>query len=270
MVHTEYNHLLPPNSAIPDCNGEDGKFLLAFGGEGTGDGQFKDGPGGGLWGIAVAPSGDVYVADTWNHRIQRFDADGKFKAKWGTQAMVNGPNDGPGQFFGPRAIAVDQAGSLLVTDTGNHRVERFDADGKFLAAYGGRGAGDGLFSEPVGVAVDKSGNIYVADTWNKRIQKLDPNGKYVAQWPIVGWDSDSVVNKPDISLDGDGSIFVTDPEGHRAVKLSASGQVLAVWGKLGNDNTSMNLPTGIAVAPSGDVWMVDSLNSRVLKFAPVR
>jgi uncharacterized protein (TIGR03663 family) len=249
---------------------KDGKFLLAFGGEGTGDGQFKDGPGGGLWGIAVAASGDVYVADTWNHRIQRFDADGKFKGKWGSQAMVNGAADGPGQFFGPRAIAVDQAGSLLVSDTGNHRIQRFDADGKFLAAYGGRGAGDGLFSEPVGIAVDRSGNIYVDDTWNKRIQKLDPNGKYVAQWAIAGWDSDSVVNKPYLALDSDGSMYVTDPEGHRAIKLSASGQVLAVWGKLGNDNASMNLPTGIAVGPTGEVWVADSLNNRVLKFAPVR
>src|SRR5439155_12579845 len=140
----------------------------------------------------------------WNHRVQRFDKEGKFKSKWGTQALVANVGDAPGQFFGPRAIAIDQSGSLLVTDTGNHRVQRFDADGKFLAVYGGRGGGDGLFSEPVGVAVDKSGNIYVADTWNKRIQKLDPNGKYVAQWPIAGWDSESVVNKPYIALDGDG------------------------------------------------------------------
>jgi uncharacterized protein (TIGR03663 family) len=244
---------------------KDGAFQLAFGAEGSGDGQFKE-----PWGVAVAPSGDVYVADTWNHRIQRFDADGKFKGKWGSQALVNSATEAPGQFFGPRGIAVDQAGSLLVSDAGNHRIQRFDADGKFLAAYGGRGAGDGLFSEPVGVAVDRSGNIYVADTWNKRVQKLDPNGKYLAQWAIAGWESESVVNKPYVTVDGESSIYLTDPEGHRAIKLSASGQVLAVWGKLGRDNGSMNLPTGVAVAPTGDVWVVDSLNHRVLKFAPVR
>src|SRR5207249_4485584 len=119
---------------------KDGKLVLAFGGQGAGDGQFQE-----PWGIAVAPSGDVYVADTWNHRIQRFDKDGKFKSKWGTQALVATATEGGGQFFGPRGIAIDQAGSLLVTDAGNHRIQRFDADGKFLAAYGGRGAGDGLF-----------------------------------------------------------------------------------------------------------------------------
>jgi DNA-binding beta-propeller fold protein YncE len=244
---------------------KDGKFLLAFGGEGNGDGQFKE-----PWGAVVAPNGDLYVADTWNHRVQRFDSQGRFKAKWGGQALVANVGDGPGQFFGPRAIAVDPNGQLLVSDAGNHRIQRFDADGKFLGSYGGRGAGDGLFSEPVGVATDKNGNIYVADTWNKRVQKLDPGGKFLAQWPILGWDSESVVNKPYIAVDPDGNVYVTDPEGHRAIKLSASGQVVAVWGKLGRDNASFNLPTGIGVAPTGDVWVVDSLNSRVVKFAPVR
>jgi uncharacterized protein (TIGR03663 family) len=244
---------------------KDGKFLVAWGEEGAEDGQFKE-----PWGIAVAPSGDVYVADTWNHRVQRFDAEGKFKAKWGTQQLVGAVAQGQGSFFGPRGIAVDQAGSVLVTDAGNHRVQRFDADGKFQAAYGGRGAGDGLFAEPVGIAVDRSGSIYVADTWNKRVQKLDPNGKYVAQFPVAGWESESVVNKPSVALDGDGSIYLTDPELHRVIKLSAAGQVLAVWGKIGRDAASMTLPTGIAVASGGDVWIADSQNHRVLKFAPVR
>jgi uncharacterized protein (TIGR03663 family) len=243
----------------------DGKFVLAWGSEGSEDGQFKE-----PWGVAVAPSGDVYVADTWNHRIQRFDANGTFKTKWGAQQLVGNARDATGNFFGPRAIAIDQSGSVLVTDTGNHRVQRFDADGKFLAVYGGRGAGDGLFAEPVGVAVDRSGNVYVADTWNHRIQKLDPNGKFMAEWPIVGWESESVVNKPYIALDGDGAIYLTDPELNRVVKLSAAGQVMAVWGKQGRDQASLSLPTGIAVSSGGEVWLADAQNSRILKFAPVR
>ena len=80
--------------------------------------------------------------------------------------MVNGPNDGAGAVLRPARDRGRPAGTLLVTDTGNHRIERFDADGKFLAAYGGRGAGDGQFAEPAGIAVDKGGNFYVADTWN--------------------------------------------------------------------------------------------------------
>ncbi|HEV8634686.1 MAG TPA: flippase activity-associated protein Agl23 [Chloroflexota bacterium] len=243
----------------------DGKFVLTWGSEGSEDGQFKE-----PWGIAVSPSGDVYVADTWNHRIQRFDGNGAFKAKWGGQQLVANARDATGSFFGPRAIAIDQSGSVLVTDTGNHRVQRFDAEGKFLSVYGGRGAGEGLFAEPVGVALDRSGNVYVADTWNRRVQKLDPNGKFLAEWPIVGWESESVVNKPYLAVDADGAIYLTDPELHRVVKLSAAGQVMAVWGKPGRDQASLNLPTGIAVAPGGDVWVADSQNHRILKFAPIR
>lgn len=249
---------------------KDGKHVLTVGGEGNADGQFANGPGGGVWGIAVAPSGDVYVADTWNHRVQRFDAEGRFKAKFGSQALVQNAADAQGQFFGPRGIAIAPDGSLLISDAGNHRVQRFDPDGRLLAVYGGRGAGDGLFSEPVGVATDRAGNIYVADTWNRRIQKLDKDGKFVAQWPMAGWESESVVNKPYLAIDAEGAIYATDPEMHRAIKLSASGQVLAVWGKLGRDNASLNMPTGIAVAPNGEVWIADALNQRAVKFAPVR
>ncbi|TAK24715.1 MAG: TIGR03663 family protein [Chloroflexota bacterium] len=245
--------------------GADGRFLVAWGREGNGDGEFKE-----PWGIAVAPSGDVYVADTWNHRVQRFDANGAFKTKWGGQKLVPNVRDDGGQFFGPRAIAVDANGSILVTDTGNHRVQRFDADGRYQAAYGGRGAGDGLLAEPVGVATDRQGNFYVSDTWNRRVQKFDPTGKYLAQWPIVGWEGESVMNKPSISVDSDGAVYVTDPESHRVIKISAAGQVLAVFGKNGRDSASFNLPSGIAVGATGDIWVADSLNNRILKFAPIR
>ncbi|MBI2940719.1 MAG: TIGR03663 family protein [Chloroflexi bacterium] len=244
-----------------------GQFVLAWGSKGNGDGQFS-GEFGGPWGIAVDKEGLVYVADTWNHRVQKFSSGGEFLQKFGSP---NGqPGSQPGEFFGPRGVAVTPDGSVYVTDTGNHRVAKFGADGRFIAQFGGRGAGEGVFSEPVGITVDPGGNIYVADAWNNRVQKFNNQHRYVAQWPVLGWESQSVINKPYLALDAEGNAYVTDPENHRVLKFGPTGQILAVWGKFGKDASSLQLPTGIALDAAGNVFVVDSQNNRVQRFAPVR
>ncbi|MFH1487264.1 MAG: flippase activity-associated protein Agl23, partial [Chloroflexota bacterium] len=92
------------------------------------------------------------------------------------------PGNELGQLNSPRDIAVDKAGNIYVVDSMNHRVQKFDANGKPLAQVGRQGAGNGEFKEPWGVGVDASGNVYVADTWNHRIQKFDSQLSYIAQW----------------------------------------------------------------------------------------
>ncbi len=80
----------------------------------------------------------------------------------------------PGEFNLPSAIAVDLAGTVLVTDTWNHRVQTFDANGGFIGAWGSAGAGDGQFWAPQGIATDREGYVYVGDTGNDRVQKFAP------------------------------------------------------------------------------------------------
>lgn len=241
-----------------------GRLLLAWGGEGSGPGQFNE-----PWGIAVDRQGYVYVADTWNHRIQKFDASGRFLAAWGRFGHVTSPQDQPGAFFGPRAIAIAPDGTLYVTDAGNHRLQRFDAEGNVLGVYGGRGTAPGAFSEPVGLAIDRAGNLYVADTWNRRIQKFDAAFRPLAQWPVAGWESESVVNKPYLAVDGQGRLYATAPEQHRVIRFGPAGQVELVWGRLGNEPTAFRLPTGLALDAQGNLYVVDSGNHRVLKFGPL-
>ncbi len=246
--------------------GADGQFLRAWGSQGTGARQFQE-----PWGIAVDQAGNVYVADTWNHRIQKFDNQGQFLLQWGTFGDSGGGLGAPELFYGPRDVAVDTDGNVLVSDTGNKRMAKYTADGEFITEWGGAGSLAGQVREPCGLAVDAAGNVYVADVWNQRVQKFDPFGlNSVAQWPVVGWESEMPVNKPYIAVDGQGGVYITAPEYHRVVKFDSAGKVVAVWGFYGSDAGSLNTPSGIAVDGAGYVYVADSGNNRVVKYAPVQ
>jgi len=105
--------------------------------------------------IAANQSGDIYVADCDNNRIQKFDTNGKFLCKWGSKGR------GYGQFISPYGVAVDKAGDVYVTDPGNHRVQKFDSNGNFLCTWGKYGEGDGEFiGGPGEIAIDPRGYVY--------------------------------------------------------------------------------------------------------------
>src|SRR5205823_6296306 len=100
-------------------------FLFAWGTQGSGDGQFYR-----PTGIALDDSGYVYVVDSSNGRIEKFDATGNFIRKWGT------PGTGDGQFAAPQGIAVSRDGSVYVTDYTNHRIQKFTRNGAFVSKWG--------------------------------------------------------------------------------------------------------------------------------------
>jgi uncharacterized protein (TIGR03663 family) len=238
------------------CVDPDGDGPLTFG-----DGQFQE-----PWGIAVDAQGRVYVADTWNHRVQVFDADGEFRTKWGSLGQTATDTS---YFYGPRDIALDALGRVYVTDTGNKRVIVFDAEGNVLDQWGEEGAAPGAFSEPVGIDISWDGSIHVADTWNQRVQVFDEDLAFLREWPVDAWYGESVVNKPFLAVDGRGQVYVTDPEGYRVVVFDSEGELLATFGLYGFDNMSFSLPAGIDVDDEGNIYVADTDGHRVMKFPPI-
>jgi hypothetical protein len=262
----------------------DGTFRLAFGsrcaltrdpavgcidpdGNGpleVGDGQFHE-----PWGVAAGSTGEIYVADTWNGRIQVFDAKGRFLRRWGRfgQPTSADPDTAPVILYGPRALAVDGAGSLVVADTGNKRILRFSSRGEPVQQVVGAGKIPRRFSEPVGVAIGagRGGSVYVADTWNRRIQKLDPSLAPVAAWSVPGWEGQRALNKPYLAVSERGTVYASDPERSRILLFDAEGRLEAAvaLGALGGGTAS--LPLGLALDPTnGSLLVADRANDRVL------
>jgi DNA-binding beta-propeller fold protein YncE len=143
-------------------------FITKWGSQGTGDGQF-DYP----RGIAVDSSGNVYVADTGNYRIQKFDSSGNFITKW--------VSDGDEQFSYPIDVDVDSSDNVYILGFGNGDIQKFDSNGTFLTEWGSQGSDDGQLISPQSIAVDFSGNVYVGDG-SDHIHKFDSNGNFITKW----------------------------------------------------------------------------------------
>jgi uncharacterized protein (TIGR03663 family) len=246
-----------------------GKFISTWGSFASVDNGSA--PGGSFnepWGVAVGPDGSVYVTDTWNYRVQKFTADGKFITMWGTP----GTADSPTTFWGPRGIVVNHKGQVFITDTGNNRVVIFDADGNNLGQFGINGIDPGQFDEPVGLAVDSQDNLYVVDTWNQRIQVFSAaegtvDFQAVRNWSVNGWKGQSVNNKPFIAVDSRGNVYVTDPDGYRVLEFDTYGNLIRGWGQYSSGIDGFGMPISIAIDAEDHVWVSDSDNGYLMRFS---
>ena len=151
--------------------------LATWGSAGSGNGQFNQ-----PYGITADSAGNIWVADGFNGRVQRFNASGAY------QSTLGSAGTGPGQFIVATWLGVHPGGDLLVTstnsnpqdgalaDASNQWVSRFTAAGAFVSRWGGAyGSGPGQFKLPFCAVVDASNRAYVSDYYNTRIQVFDLN-----------------------------------------------------------------------------------------------
>jgi probable HAF family extracellular repeat protein len=250
----------------------------------------------GPFGVAVGPTGTVYVTDNSRGNIEYFSPSGTLENEFG------GSGSNAGEFNSIAGVAVSPSGTVYAVDQDNHRIETFSSTGTFITQWGSFGTGASQFTLPTDVAISPSGNVYVTDTAGYRVQEFTPTGAPVTQWGSQGTTTGSFESPYFLATTSAGNVLVTDPTtglvqtfsgagvfqnasivpGATGVAVSAngdayvvntttqsvtkydsSGNVLTAFGSFGNGSQQFNDPLGIAVAPTGNIYIADSFNLRV-------
>jgi sugar lactone lactonase YvrE len=239
-------------------------------------GSFADGLG--IYAIFNGPngivfdsfSGNIYVADTYNHRIRKITSSGVVTtlAGSGTAGLTDGTGTNA-MFSSPMGISCDSSGNVYVADTNNHIIRKITSTGVVITLYA-------TLNFPIGIAVDISGTIYVADTYNNRIRKITSSGveSTLAGSGISGTSDGTGINAKfynphGIAVDSLGNVYVSDIFSSRLRKITPSGVVTTLSSNLffvsSPSTVFMILSYGITVDTSGNLFISDSNNHRILK-----
>ena len=234
-------------------------------------------------GIAINAADEMFVADHYNSRVQKFDSNGKLLAHF---AVL--PNPGGITIDGDLLYITHFPASRMSKDKSPDRVSVYSQKGEFILEWGSTGKGDGQLDFPGGLAVSKSGEIFVADQTNRRVQVFDREGRFLRKWGEYGvkpgqfggnTNPKSRVGGPQfIAIDKDGSIFTTEASVGRVQKFSPNGKPLLAWGTLddrpggfGGFFTGFKArligPIGLCFDRQGRLW-ISAVSGRVQCFLP--
>jgi DNA-binding beta-propeller fold protein YncE len=248
----------------------------------------------------------VFVADTQNWRIEKFNGSGAFLLQWGSRGSRG---TGTSKFNYPKGLAVDRAtGAVYVCDTDNGQIKKYANDGTFvwqvnaakgsvgadvgangavwiadtanarllrldpatgarLQIVGSRGGGNGQFQFPTGVAVDTDGSLWVADTTRDVVQHLSASGTYLGQVGSPGAGDTHLQAGWDVEVLG-GYVFVSDadPTSNKIKVWTTSGGFVGAFGGPGTQLGQFQEPKGMDLTPDGRLFVTEEAGERVQEF----
>ncbi len=222
--------------------------------------------------MALAPDGTIYVADTFNNRIQHLASDGSVLQVWGSFADISKGEAPGGTFFEPWGIAVGADGSVFVADTWNHRIQKFTAVGKFVTMWGYFGQAETAFAiwGPRDIAIDTQNHLFITDTGNKRVVIYDENGNFVNQFGSVGLEAGQFDEPVGVAVDKDGLVYIADTWNQRIQVMTpdSSGNYtpLKNWEVVAWYGQSLDNKPFLAVDDNGNLYTTDPEGYRVLHF----
>lgn len=183
--------------------------------------------------------------------------------------QFGGKGDEPGKFHSPIGIAINAKDELFITEFHTSRVQKFDTEGKWLAAFP-------VAKHPGGIALDAAGNIYVAPLLEHKICVYDPNGKLLREWGKEG-SGDGEFDEPGgMVIAKDGTLLVADQGNHRVQRFTPEGTFLGKWGTHGNEigqfggkgtkGARFGGPHFLALDTEGMIWTTEGANGRIQRF----
>jgi sugar lactone lactonase YvrE len=244
-------------------------------------------------GVALAPDGNLYVAEKNSGTIRKVSTQGVATTFAGSVGAV-GSSDGAGtgaRFNAPTRIEADADGNLYVTDTGNSTIRRITAAGAVTTLAGAAGqcgsldgdARNARFCSPQGIAMDRQGVLYVADTLNHTIRRIDRANVVTTIAGVAGscgstdgrGSAARFCEPQDIDVDSAGYLYVADTANSTIREIAPNGEVRTIAGAAGQcgsaDGTAGNArlcrAAGIALDGTGNMFVADTGNGTIRRIS---
>lgn len=207
---------------------------------------------------AIKNNGQIVVIDSEAGQIKVLTAQGKELEYFATQGSL------PGELLNAKGLALDDKNGIYIADTGNHRIQRFDSQGRLIKAWGQWGHGDNQLNSPTGIAVDQQ-FVYVSDTGNNRIVVFNKNGQFIRSFGSYG-SAASQFNQPiGLTTDGYGNLYIADSQNNQIKKYSRNGKFYKAWGARGHLPGQLATPYGISIN-QGLLYIAELGNHRIQVF----